>query len=246
MLIRPRVTALAAVVCVLIPMTFAGSAMAHGRGHFHRHDVFRTKQAGSICAQAGVSVDGHVRGLNWYREGSSDNLSALTETQTKELAAACEKLAAAYGVKRKAIEAASKTLWEALKADRVKLDEACPALMEHHERGWWQTELSTACKEALQAYWTAAHEAGKAFQTAREEACKAFDAALTEFETATAPVVTVLDAAQTQHRFYPGQGSGGPGQDQDEPGQDQGGPGQDQGGPGQGDGGPGQGGHWHH
>ena len=40
--------------------------------------------------------------------------------------AACEKLAAAFAVKHEAVEGASKTFWEALKADGTKLDEACP------------------------------------------------------------------------------------------------------------------------
>lgn len=240
MLIRPRVMALAAAACVLTPMAFAGSALAHGgREHFRRHDVFRSSQAKGVCAQVGVAVNGHVRGMNWYRDGAGDSLSSLTETQTNELKAACEKLAAAYGVKRKAQEAAFKTLWEALKADRTKLDEACPALKEHHEPGWWQTELTTPCKEALQAYWTAAHEAGKTYRTAREEACKVFSTALTEFEAATDPILTTLEAAQTEHRFHPDQGSGGPGQGSGDPGQGYGGPGH-------GYGGPGQGGDWHH
>jgi len=259
MLIRPRVMGLVAAVCVLTPMAFAGSALAHGgREHFRRHNVFQTHQVQGLCAQAGVPVSGHMRGF-WYRDSAGDSLSALTETQTKELTAACEKLAAAYAVKRKAIEAASKTLWEALKADRAKLDEACPALTEHHEPGWSPTELSTACKEALQAYWTAAHEAGKAFRTAREEACKAFKAALAEFETATAPILTALEGAQTQQRFRPGQASGATGQGSSTPGQgcgdggtgnggqEQGnvGSGQGYGGQGQGSGGPGSGRHWH-
>lgn len=240
MRIRPRVMALAVAACVLTPVAFADSALAHGgREHFRRHDVFRSTQAKGVCAQAGVAVNGHVRGMNWYRNGAENSVSSLTETQTNELKAACEKLATAYGVKRKAQEAAFKTLWEALKADRTKLDEACPALTEHHERGWWQTEISPACKEALQAYWTAAHEAGKAYRAVREETCKRFSAALTEFETATGPILATLEAAQTEHRFHPGQGSGVPGQGYGDPGQGYGGPGHDSGGPG-------QDGHWHH
>ena len=79
-------------------------------------------------------------------------MSSLSEAQTKELVAACEKLAGAFAVKHKAIEGASKTFWEALKADRTKLDEACPALTEHHEHGFWEhNELSPACQEALKA-----------------------------------------------------------------------------------------------
>lgn len=258
MLIRPRVMGLAVAVCLMAPMAVASSAMAHrGRGHFRRHDVLRGKQAQGVCGQVGVPVNGHVRSFHWYRNGAPDSLSALTETQSKELTAACEKLAAAYAVKRKANEAAFKTLWEALKADRTKLDEACPAVTEHHEWAWWKTELSPACKEALQAYWTAAHEAGKAFRTAHEEACKAFRAAVAEFETAVDPILAVLEAAQTEHQPHPepgfagpGQGNGGP---QDNQGQDNGGPGHGYGGAGQGyGGGPGQGSdgsasghHWH-
>ena len=67
MLIRPRVMAVFAAVCVLTPMTLTSTALAHrGSEHFRRHDVFRAKQARGVCAQAGVAVNGHVHGFNGH------------------------------------------------------------------------------------------------------------------------------------------------------------------------------------
>lgn len=211
--IRPRVMAVWAGVCVLITMTIASTALAHrGSERFRGHDMFRARQAWGVCAQAGVVVSSHVRGFNRHADGDGPGPSSLTETQIKELKAACEKLATAYGAERKADEASSKALWEALKAARAKLDEACPALQEQHERGFWEhTDLSTACEEALKSYWTAAHEAGKTYRTALEEAGKPFDTALNEFEETVKPILTALEAVQMEHHFQPGQGLGGPG-----------------------------------
>jgi hypothetical protein len=213
MLIRPRVMAACAAVCVLTPMTLASTALAHrGSESFRRHDVFRAKQARSVCAQAGVALNGHVHGFNGHAYGGGPDLSSLSETQIKELKTACEKLATAYGVERTADEASFKALWETLKAARTKLDAACPVLLERHERGFWgHTELSTACEEALKSYWTAAREAGKAYRTALQEAGKAFETALSEFEEGAKSILTALEAAETEHHFHPGQGFGGPG-----------------------------------
>ena len=143
MLIRPRVMALFAAVCVLAPMTLASAAQAHrGGSHFRRHGEFQSEQVSGVCAQAGVAVSDHVHAFKRPDRARESDLSVLSEAQTKELVAACEKLAAAFAVKHKAVEGASKTFWEALKADRTKLDEACPALTEHHEHGFWEhTEL---------------------------------------------------------------------------------------------------------
>ncbi len=163
-----------------------------------------------MCAQVGVAVTGHVHALEhpgWVHDSA---VSTLGEAQTKELVAACEKLAGAFGVKRKAVEAASKALWETLKADRTKLDEACPALTEHHEHGFWEhNELSPACQEALKAYWTSAHEAGKPYLAAVQEACKTFHTALTEFEEATKSIMAALQAGETEHGG-PGSGASAP------------------------------------
>ena len=184
MLIRPRVMALCAAVCVLAPMTVASAAQAHrGHEHFRRHGALQTKQVNGVCAQVGVAVSDHVHAFEHPRRVHDSAVSSLSEAQTKELVAACEKLAGAFAVKRKAVEGASKTFWEALKADRAKLDEACPALTEHHEHGFWEhNELSPVCQEALKAFWASAHEAGKSYRAAVQEACKTFHTALTEFE----------------------------------------------------------------
>ncbi len=212
MLIRPRVMAVCAALCVLAPMTLASAAQAHrGARHLHRHDVFQSKQVSGVCAQAGVAVSDHVHAFKRLDEVQDPGVSSLSETQTKELVAACEKLAGAFAVKHKAVEGASKTFWEALKADRTKLQEACPALTEHHEHGFWeQTELSPACQEALKSYWASAHEAGKAYRTAVQEACKTFHAALTEFEEATKAIVAAIEAGESEHHFQPAPGPGGP------------------------------------
>ena len=168
-----------------------------------------------MCAQAGVAVSAHVHAFNHRGFVENPAVSGLSETQTKELMAACEKLAAAFAVKRTAVEAASKTFWEALKADRAKLDEACPALTEHHEHGFWEhNELSPACQEALKAFWTSAHEAGKTYRTAVQEACKTFRVALSEFEASTKPILAALEAAEMEHHnFHSEPGFGGPGHD---------------------------------
>jgi len=233
MLIPSRVVmALVVAVCGLTAMSVPSAALAHhGRGHFGRRADFGGKGARGLCAEAGVPMSGHLNGHDapWGDHPGWDGqgLASLTETQTKELKSACEKLAAAYAVKKTAEAAAAKTLWEALKADATKLHEACPALAEHHEPGF---ELSTACKEALTSFWTSAKEAKKAFRAALEAAEKAFAPAVTEFETATAPIVAALEAATPSGHIYgPGKGygryepngSGSGGQDQGD-GQDQG------------------------
>ena len=198
MLIRSRVVmALVVAGCGLTAMSVPSVALAHhGRGRFDRFGPragFGGKGAQGLCAEAGVAMNGHLNGpggpwgghSNWDGQG----LASLTETQTKELKSACEKLATAYAAKRTADGAAAKTLWEALKADATKLHEACPALAEHHEPGF---ELSAACKEALTSFWTSAKEAKKAYRAAVEAADKAFAPALAEFETATAAIVAAL------------------------------------------------------
>ena len=217
MLIRPRVMTVSAAVCVLTAMTLTSTALAHrGSEHFRRHDVFRAKQARGVCAQAGVALNGDVHGFNGHASGEAPHPSSLSETQTTELKAPCEKLATAYGVERKADDASSKVLWEALKAARTKLDEACPALLERHERGFWgHTELGPACEEALKSYWTTAREAGKAYRTALQEAGKTFETALGEFEEGAKSVLTALEAVQTEHDSHPGQGLGDPGSHED-------------------------------
>ena len=231
MLIRSRVVmALVVAGCGLTAMSVPSVALAHhGRGRFDRFGPragFGGKGAQGLCAEAGVAMNGHLNGpggpwgghSNWDGQG----LASLTETQTKELKSACEKLATAYAAKRTADGAAAKTLWEALKADATKLHEACPALAEHHEPGF---ELSAACKEALTSFWTSAKEAKKAYRAAVEAADKAFAPALAEFETATAAIVAALDAAAPSGHVYgpgrrfggydpTGSGSGGPDQGQ--------------------------------
>jgi len=205
MLIRPRVMVLSAAFCVFAAIGAPSAALAHHRGreHFGRL-VHHGKQVQRVCAEAGVSLNGRPR---WKWDGHG--LSSLNETQVNELKAACEKLAAAYAVKRQAEEAAGKTLWEALKPARAKLDEACPAVTEHPGFWWSHTELSPACEEALKSYWTSAREAKMSFRAAIEAACKPFRAALTEFESTTAPILSALEAAETAHFFA--HGHGGPG-----------------------------------
>jgi hypothetical protein len=239
MLIRPRVMTVSAAVCVLTAMTLTSTALAHpGSEHFRRHDVLRAKQAQGVCAQAGVPLNGEVHGsnghasgdlqgsnghasgevhgFNGHASGGAHHPSSLSETQTTELKAPCEKLATAYGVERKADEASSKVLWEGLEAARTKLDEACPALMERHEQGFWgHTELGPVCEEALKSYWTTAREAGKAYRTALQEAGKTFDTALGEFEEGAKSVLTALEAVQTEHDSHPGQGFGHSGSHED-------------------------------
>ena len=101
MLIRPRVMALFAAVCVLAPMTLASAAQAHRGGrHFHRHGAFQSKQVGGVCAQAGVAVSDHVHAFKRPDRVQDSDLSSLSEAQTKELVAACEKLAG--GLRRQA------------------------------------------------------------------------------------------------------------------------------------------------
>ena len=225
MLIRPRVMAVFAAVCVLAPMTLASAAQAHrGARHLHRHDLFQSGQVSGVCAQAGVAVGDHVHAFKRLDEVQDPGVSSLGETQTKELVAACEKLAGAFAVEHKAVEGASKTFWEALKAARTKLQEACPVLTEHHAHGFWeQTELSPACQEALKTYWASAHEAGKAYRTAVEEACKAFHTALAEFEEATKSILAAIEAGESEHHLQPAPGPAGP----ELPGTGTGGPGHD-------------------
>ncbi len=212
MLIRPRVMAVFAAVCVLAPMTPTSAAQAHrGARRLHRHDVFQSRQVSGVCAQAGVGVGDHVHAFKRLDDVQHPAVSSLSESQAKELVAACEQLAGAFAVKQKAVEGASKTFWEALKADRAKLQEACPALTEHHEHGFWeQTELSPACQEALKSYWASAHEAGKAYRTAVQEACKTFHAAVTEFEEATKSILAAIEAGESEHHFQPAPGPAGP------------------------------------
>jgi len=207
MLNRPRAIVLTAACCTLAAIGAPSVAQAHrGHDHFGRF-VSHARQVQHVCAEAGVPLGGHSHG-SWKGHG----LSSLTETQEKELKAACEKLATAYAAKRTADEAAGKTLWEALKAARTKLDEACPAVTEHHgPGGWWShAELSTACQEALRAFWTSAHEAKQAFRAAIEAAGKPFQAALTEFESATASIMAALEAAESDKFFSHGHRFGGP------------------------------------
>ncbi len=228
MLIRSRVVmALVVAVCGLTAMSVPSVALAHhGRGRFGPRAGYGGKGAQGLCAEAGVAVNGHLNGhaAPWGGHPSWDGqaLASLTETQTKELKSACEKLATAYAAKRTADAAAAKALWEALKADATKLHEACPALAEHHEPGF---ELSAACKEALTSFWTSAKEAKKVYRAAVEAAAKAFAPAVGEFETTTAPIVAALDAAAPAGHIYgpgrrfggydpAGSGSGGPGQGQ--------------------------------
>ncbi len=212
MLIGPRVMAVFAAACVLAPMTLTSAAQAdRGARHLHRHDLFQSGQVSGVCAQAGVAVGDHVHAFKRPDEAQNPGVSSLSETKTKELVAACEKLAGAFAVKQKAVEGASKTFWEALKADGTKLQEACPALTEHHEHGFWeQTELSPACQEALKTYWASAHEAGRAYRTAVQEACKTFHTALTEFEEATKSILAAIEAGEPEHHLQPVPGPAGP------------------------------------
>lgn len=192
-----------ALACLVVPATASahgGRGGRDGRGRGQGNSVQR------VCAQAGAPLAGQA-----YGEGHG--LSGLSETQAKELKAACEKLATTVTAQRKADEAAWKLFREALASARKKLDEACPALTEHHEGwGWGHTELSTACKEAFKAYATAAHEAQKAYRGAVEEAGKTFQKALGEFETSTKSIFEALaKAAESEHPGPYGGGFGAPG-----------------------------------
>lgn len=208
MLVRPRVMILSTACCLLAVMAAPGAALAHGGAGRDGHGYGRPEsRAQRLCAEAGVPLNGHV-----YGEGHG--LSGLSETQVKELKAACEKLATAYAAQRKADEAASKALWEAFKSDRTKLNEACPALSEHHEPGsGGPTELSAACKEALKSYGVAVHEAQQSYRKAIEEAGKTFATALSEFEKAVKPIEESLQTAtpEDHHHGQAPSGAGWPG-----------------------------------
>lgn len=197
---RPRVLALSgclALACLVVPATASahgGRGGRDGRGRSQGNSIQR------VCAEVGAPLGGKTF-------GEAHGPSSLSETQTKELKAACEKLATAAAAQRTADEAASKTFQEQLASDHKKLDEACPALTEHHEFGsWHDTELSTACKEAFNTYGAAAHEAQKAYRGAVEEAGKTFQKALGEFETSTKPIFEAL--AKTAESERPGPSGG--------------------------------------
>ncbi len=213
MVIRFRAATVVLAALALTAMGAPGVAQAHhGRRQFGRRfasgrrDVSGGGQGQSVqflCAEEGVPLNAHAYQIA-HPAWADQSPSGLTEAQNKELVSACEKLATAYGARRNTDRAASKTLWEAVKADAAKLDEACPALTEHHTPGSPPSELSMACKEALKSFWTAVHEAHKTYRAAIEAAGKTYDEALTEFETATASIVASLDAPQTQHVYHPG------------------------------------------
>lgn len=205
MLLRPRVVILSGCLA-LAAMLVPAAALAHGgRGRDGRGPGLQGNRIQRACAEAGAPLSGKPY-------GESHGLTGLSEAQVKELKAACEKLGTAYTAQRKADEAASKVFKEALASARKKLDEACPALTEHHEFGRWNhTELSTACKEAFKAYATTAEEAQKVYRTALEEAGKTFQKALSEFETSTKSIFEALTkAAESEHPGYYGRPSGGP------------------------------------
>ena len=218
-MIRFRAATVVLSALTLMAMGAPGVAQAHhGRRQFGRRfasgrrDVSGGGQGQSaqfLCAEEGVPLNGHAYQIA-HAAWAGQSTSGLTETQNKELASACEKLATANGVRRQADQAAAKASWEAVKADAAKLDEACPALTEHHTPGSPPSELSAACKEALKSFWTAVHEAHATYRAATEAAAKPYDEALTEFETATASIVASLDAPQTQHVYHQG-ADGGPG-----------------------------------
>lgn len=205
MLVRHRVMIVSAICCALAATAVPSVALAHGGGGRYGYRVRLQNRAQRLCVEAGVPLNGQKRG-----EGRGP--SGLSEAQVKELKTACEKLAAAYAAQRKADEAASKTFGEARTSDRTKLNGACPALTEHHERGAGEPiELSAACKEALKSYGTAVREAEKACRKALDEAGKTFATALSEFETAVKPVLTALETAAREHRHHHGEGSSGEG-----------------------------------
>jgi hypothetical protein len=213
MVIRFRAATVVVAALALMAMGAPGVAQAHhGRGQSGRRfasghgDAPGGRQAQSVqflCAEDGVPLNGHAYQIA-HAPRPDQSPSGLTETQNKELMSACEKLAAAAAVRRTADQAASKTSWEAVKAAAAKLDEACPALTEHHLPGSPPSELSPACKEALKSFWTAVHEAHATDRAAIEAAAKPYDEALAEFETATAAIVASLDAPQTQHIYHQG------------------------------------------
>lgn len=210
LLILSGCVALASALAPAAALAHAGGSR-HGRGahtrvlpHGSAHrDGFQLALVQRVCAQAGAPLGGTP---HWQ----GHVLTGLTETQVNELKAACEKLTPAYTAERKADEAAWKVLWEALAADRKKLDEACPALTEPHEPGRW-TEPSAACKEAFATYATASKEAEKANRTADEEAGKTFEKPLGEFEASTRSIFEALaKAAESEHPSgHGGWGSGG-------------------------------------
>lgn len=206
MSLRPRVVILSGCLA-LAPMVAPAAALAHGgRGRDGRGPGLQGNRVQRVCAEAGAPLSGKPY-------GESHGLTGLTEAQVKELKAACEKLSTAYTAQRKADEAAWTVFKEALTSARKKLDEACPALTEHHEPGGWghHTELSTACKEAFKTYATAAQEAQKVYRTALEEAGKTFQKALGEFETNTKSIFeTLTKAAESEHPGYNGRPFGPP------------------------------------
>lgn len=193
---RPRSVLVGVLFCLLAALSLPGLATAHGLGRHNRDARYRPGGgADLVCAQAGVPLG---------RQGQGGHgLSSLSESQLKELKAACEKLASASAAERKAVEAAAKTLHEALQVARTKLDEACPELTEHHGIGGWG-ELSSACKEALKDAGTAAHEAQEAFGKVLAEATKTFQSALSGFETEVKPILETLEKAAMQHEQWGG------------------------------------------
>lgn len=189
---RSRSTLVGAICCLLGVLALPNLALAHGAGRYRGAGGGRhASRVQLVCAEAGVPLNGQAY-------GEAHGLSALSESQLKELKTACEALAAVSATQRKADEAAAKTLHEALQAARTKLDEACPTLAEHHWPGGWG-ELSSTCKEALKTAANAAHEAQKAFGKALEEAAKPFQAALSEFETKVKSILEALEAAGGQY-----------------------------------------------
>jgi cytochrome c556 len=199
MSLRPRVLILVgslALASLLAPT--AASAWGGGGGAFGRHGSQR-ELVQRVCSEAGAPLGGMPSGnwrarWRWHGLEEGHGLSGLTEAQMKELKAACEKLGTAVKARRTADEAAFKTFSEALATARKKLDEACPALTEHHEG-----ELSMACKEAIKTFVSSAQEAGKSLHTALEAASMTFQKALGEFETATKAIFEKLEVERIEH-----------------------------------------------
>jgi hypothetical protein len=178
---------------------FPASRQAHMRG------------AKRICRLVGAPLGGSA---GEPRPGLLAS-GKLTETQVKELQAACNSLAAAFTADRTAVAAAAKTRREAVEAARAKLNGVCPpsSLPWSHHDAWWHheeaattQEISAACEEALKAYRASVQAADESFQKTSSEAAKTFFAALSQFETTVQGILG--PAASNSHYPQPGNRQG--------------------------------------
>jgi hypothetical protein len=226
MLSLRRILGMISGVLALTAVTVPVVALAHGGGPGGRHhskanEASVGNQARHICRGVGTSMTGPMGPIKGsfgrgdrahfarHRMFSGDfgghgfGGPELTETQTKELQAACAKLGAAFETKQKADAAAFEAARAAIMAARQKLEAACPRSEfgegEHGSRlrlhglrthahaavtgPTGPTGPKMGCEQAFAAFQAAKTAAKQALVAALTKASEAFGKALSEFET---------------------------------------------------------------